>query len=103
MSGIAGQFFRPFGFTVTVAVLFSLLVARTLTPMMAAYMLKPHEERPSKRRAIVMPWYLGRVRWCLEHRWKTLGAASLIIAACWRCSRCCRRRSRRPATTGLRA
>ncbi len=50
MSGIAGQFFRPFGFTVTVAVLFSLLVARTLTPMMAAYMLKPHEERASKRK-----------------------------------------------------
>ncbi len=81
MSGIAGQFFRPFGFTVTVAVLFSLLVARTLTPMMAAYMLKPHEERPSKRRAIVMPWYLGRVRWCLENRWKTLGAATLIIGS----------------------
>jgi hydrophobe/amphiphile efflux-1 (HAE1) family protein len=80
MSGIAGQFFRPFGFTVTVAVLFSLLVARTLTPMMAAYMLKPHEERP-KRKAIVMPWYLGRVRWCLENRWKTLGAATLIIGS----------------------
>jgi multidrug efflux pump subunit AcrB len=78
MSGIAGQFFRPFGFTVTVAVLFSLLVARTLTPMMAAYFLKPHEERP-KRRAIIMPWYLDRVRWCLTNRWKTLGAATLII------------------------
>jgi multidrug efflux pump subunit AcrB len=80
MSGIAGQFFRPFGFTVTVAVLFSLLVARTLTPMMAAYMLKPHEERP-KRKAIIMPWYLGRVRWCLDNRWKTLGTATLIIGS----------------------
>jgi multidrug efflux pump subunit AcrB len=78
MSGIAGQFFRPFGFTVTIAVLFSLLVARTLTPMMAAYFLKPHEERV-KRKAVIMPWYLGRVRWCLENRWKTLGVASLII------------------------
>ncbi len=78
MSGIAGQFFRPFGFTVTMAVLFSLLVARTLTPMMAAYFLKPHEERV-KRKAIIMPWYLGRVRWCLENRWKTLGVATLII------------------------
>ncbi len=45
MSGIPGQFFKPFGFTATIAVLFSLLVARMLTPMMAAYMLKPHEER----------------------------------------------------------
>jgi multidrug efflux pump subunit AcrB len=80
MSGIAGQFFRPFGFTVTVAVLFSLLVARTLTPMMAAYFLKPHEERP-KGKARIMPWYLGRVRWCLNNRWKTLGAATLIIGS----------------------
>jgi multidrug efflux pump subunit AcrB len=78
MSGIAGQFFRPFGFTVTVSVLFSLLVARTLTPMMAAYFLKPHEERP-KGRAIIMPRYLAAVRWCLENRWKTLGVATLTI------------------------
>ena len=43
MSGIAGEFFGPFSFTVVVAVLCSLLVARTLTPMMAAYFLKPHD------------------------------------------------------------
>jgi len=78
MSGIAGQFFRPFGFTVTVSVLFSLLVARTLTPMMAAYFLKPHEERP-RGPARIMPLYLAAVRWCLNHRWKTLGAATAII------------------------
>jgi multidrug efflux pump subunit AcrB len=77
MSGIAGEFFAPFGFTVTVAVLFSLLVARTLTPMMAAYMLAPHERPPGKQR--VMNWYLDRVRWCLANRWKTLGAATVII------------------------
>ncbi|HZF29214.1 MAG TPA: efflux RND transporter permease subunit [Gammaproteobacteria bacterium] len=79
MSGIAGQFFRPFGFTVTVAVLFSLLVARTLTPMMAAYFLKPHDEPVTTPR--IMTWYLGRVRWCLEHRWKTLSAATVIIGS----------------------
>jgi hydrophobe/amphiphile efflux-1 (HAE1) family protein len=77
MSGIAGEFFRPFGFTVTVAVLFSLLVARTLTPMMAAYFLKPHDEPVTQPR--IMTWYLGRVRWCLAHRWKTLGVATLVI------------------------
>jgi multidrug efflux pump subunit AcrB len=77
MSGIAGQFFAPFGFTVTVAVLFSLLVARTLTPMVAAYVLKPHEE--VVRKARIMPWYLDRVRWCLRHRWWTLGAATVVI------------------------
>jgi hydrophobe/amphiphile efflux-1 (HAE1) family protein len=77
MSGIAGEFFRPFGFTVTVAVLFSLLVARTLTPMMAAYFLKPHDRpvQPSR----VMTWYLEKVRWCLANRWKTLGVATVAI------------------------
>jgi multidrug efflux pump subunit AcrB len=79
MSGIAGEFFGPFSFTVVVAVLCSLLVARTLTPMMAAYFLKPHDrpERPSR----IMTWYLGRVRWCLAHRWATLGVASLAIGS----------------------
>src|SRR5690606_20908435 len=76
---IAGRFFSPFGFTVTVAVLFSLLVARTLTPMMAAYFLKPHDEPVGVPR--IMRWYLARARWCLEHRWTTLGVATLLILA----------------------
>lgn len=46
MGGIAGQYFKQFGLTVAVAVFFSLMVARLITPMMAAYLLKqvPHEE-----------------------------------------------------------
>lgn len=40
MGGIPGQFFRQFGLTVAVAVFFSLVVARLLTPMMAAYWMK---------------------------------------------------------------
>ena len=79
MSGIAGEFFGPFSFTVVVAVLCSLLVARTLTPMMAAYFLKPHDrpERPAR----IMAWYLERVRWCLAHRWITLGVATVAIGS----------------------
>ncbi len=79
MSGIAGEFFGPFSFTVVVAVLCSLLVARTLTPMMAAYFLKPHDrpERPAR----IMTWYLERVRWCLAHRWITLGVATAAIGS----------------------
>jgi len=48
MPGIAGQFFKQFGITVSVQVLFSLLVARMVTPMLAAYFLrpKPHREKP---------------------------------------------------------
>ena len=41
MGGIAGQYFKQFGLVVAVAVLFSLLVARLITPMMAAYIMRP--------------------------------------------------------------
>ena len=46
MSGVAGQYFKQFGLTVAASVLFSLLVARLITPMMAAYLMRPvkHEE-----------------------------------------------------------
>jgi hydrophobe/amphiphile efflux-1 (HAE1) family protein len=49
MGGIVGQYFKQFGMTVAVAVLFSLLVARLITPMMAAYFMRSHgheEEKP---------------------------------------------------------
>lgn len=39
MAGIPGQYFRQFGLTVAIAVMFSLLVARLITPMMAAYLM----------------------------------------------------------------
>ncbi len=40
MGGIAGQYFRQFGLTVAIAVFFSLLVARLITPLVAAYFLR---------------------------------------------------------------
>jgi hydrophobe/amphiphile efflux-1 (HAE1) family protein len=48
MAGIAGQYFKQFGLTVAVAVLFSLLVARLITPMMAAYFMRPVKHREAK-------------------------------------------------------
>ena len=42
MGGIAGQYFKQFGLTVAVAVFFSLLVARLITPMLAAYFFHAH-------------------------------------------------------------
>src|SRR6202008_1240206 len=44
MSSVPGQFFRQFGISVAIAVVFSLLVARLLTPVMGAYFLKPQKE-----------------------------------------------------------
>ncbi|RRN80551.1 efflux RND transporter permease subunit [Pseudoxanthomonas sp. SGD-10] len=79
MPGVAGKFFREFGWTAATAVLFSLLVARLLTPMMAAYLLKPHgrEERDSR----LMRWYLGWVDAALRHRARTLWIATGLFVA----------------------
>lgn len=80
MPGIPGKFFREFGWTAATAVLFSLAVARLLTPMMAAYQLKakPHREEDSP----LMKRYLGWVDWALHHRALTLwGAFAMFIAS----------------------
>ena len=50
MGGIAGQYFRQFGLTVAVAVLFSLLVARLITPVVAAYFMRSHAGTERGRR-----------------------------------------------------
>ena len=77
MPGIAGKFFLEFGWTAATAVIFSLMVARLLTPMMAAYQLKakPHVEKESK----LMARYLRLVEWALANRYKTLGLALLMF------------------------
>jgi hydrophobe/amphiphile efflux-1 (HAE1) family protein len=79
MSGVPGLFFRQFGWTAVVAVLMSLLVARALTPMLAALVLKPsaHAEHAGVR---FTHGYLAAVRWCLAHRGATLAGATLFLA-----------------------
>ncbi|SCW74068.1 efflux RND transporter permease subunit [Ancylobacter rudongensis] len=66
MSGIPGLIFRQFGVTAAVAVLASLLVARLVTPMMAAYMMKvhPHEQKDGR----IMRAYMAFMKGCLHRR-----------------------------------
>ncbi|EUB99961.1 acriflavin resistance protein [Rhizobium sp. CF080] len=78
MSGIPGLVFRQFGVTAAVAVLASLLVARFLTPMMAAYIMKPHgEEKPD---GWLMRTYLKAVRGCLRFRKLTVVGIVIFMA-----------------------
>ncbi len=79
MSGIPGLFFKQFGWTAVLAVIASLLVARLLTPMMAAYLLKPTKKRHQED-GRVMRRYMSTMRWCLNHR-KTTAIASCIFFA----------------------
>ncbi|HSH98027.1 MAG: efflux RND transporter permease subunit [Methylophilaceae bacterium] len=79
MSGIPGKFFKQFGWTAAIAVLTSLLVARLLTPMMAAYLLK--DQPAHKEDGTVMKRYLGAVRWCLTHPVLTSIATAIFFIA----------------------
>jgi multidrug efflux pump subunit AcrB len=78
MSGIPGLFFKQFGWTAVLAVLASLLVARLLTPMMAAYLLKPAKHTEHKD-GWIMQRYLRIMRWCLTHRMITAIASGVFF------------------------
>jgi hydrophobe/amphiphile efflux-1 (HAE1) family protein len=78
LGGLVGQFFIQFGFTVAMAVFMSLLVARLISPLLAAYTLKPHAGLRSAD-GPVMEWYLRALRWSVEHRGKTLLAGLMIF------------------------
>lgn len=67
MGGIPGKFFEPFGMTAAIAVFFSLVVARLLTPMMAAYFLKAPKHH-AEADGWIMRNYLVAMKWCLRHR-----------------------------------
>ncbi len=70
MPGQVGLFFREFGWTAAVAVMFSLLVARLLTPMLAAYFMtgEPHRATDAAWLDVYMRW----VEAALRHRRRTL-------------------------------
>ena len=99
MAGIPGKFFKQFGWTASLAVFASLLVARALTPMMAAYIMKPivtAENKPAwarKNRVFSAVWgwmnnsqepawlntYQRWAAWCIRFRWVTAAAAGLFF------------------------
>src|SRR3954447_18789951 len=65
MPGIAGQYFKAFGFTVVLSVLMSLLVARMITPLVAAYFLRSHGAQPHANWKW-MDFYLKVLNWSLD-------------------------------------
>jgi multidrug efflux pump subunit AcrB len=79
MSGVAGLFFKQFGWTAVIAVLASLMVARLITPIMAAKLLKPGTHTANEQDGPLMQRYLRLARWCLHHRGKTMAAAAAFF------------------------
>jgi multidrug efflux pump subunit AcrB len=79
MPGIPGQFFKAFSIAVCSAVFFSLVVARLLTPLMAAYLLKPTGKE--HRDPAWVQYYTRMLNWTLRHRWITIFAGMVFFIA----------------------
>jgi hydrophobic/amphiphilic exporter-1 (mainly G- bacteria), HAE1 family len=91
ISGVAGQWFRPFALTIACAVLVSLLVSFSLDPMMSAYWPEPHNVKKgwlTRKLDQFNAWfdrqavrYQGVIGWTLDHPWTTVGIALLTLVA----------------------
>ena len=80
MSGVPGKFFVQFGWTAAISVFISLVVARLLTPMMSAYILKApkREHKDGRWVEIYMRWVKG----ALKHRiWTTIAATVFLVGS----------------------
>ncbi|VTZ27317.1 Acriflavin resistance protein [Methylocella tundrae] len=79
MSNIAGQYFKQFGLTVSAEVLFSLLAARLITPMLAAYFLKTQGREETAEGKLTQRY--GRlVAWSVRRRYRTVGIGLVLFA-----------------------
>ena len=81
MGSIAGQFFKQFGVTVSVQVFFSLLAARFVTPMLAAYFLKPSRHNAEKPPGLIMRTYGKALGWSVRHHVVTVMIGIILFAA----------------------
>ena len=94
MGGSVGKFFKPFGITVSAAVLTSLLVARTLSPVLSVYWLKAKPTKTNKQnnnnqnnfpipdlRSLIVKPYYQLLKWSLNHRKIVVGIALLSFIA----------------------
>jgi hydrophobe/amphiphile efflux-1 (HAE1) family protein len=77
MGGIAGQYFKQFGLVVAAAVFFSLLVARLVTPLLAAYFLRAHHQE--EKEGFILRTYTRLVAWSVAHRYKSVALGILIF------------------------
>ena len=92
ISGIAGQWFRPFALTIACAVLVSLLVSFSLDPMLSAFWPEPHHSDRkgwiTRKLTTFNEWfdrqavrYQGVVGWTLDHPWMTMALALTTFVA----------------------
>jgi multidrug efflux pump len=88
MGGIVGRLFREFAITLSTAILVSMVISLSTTPMMCAYLLRNEHTREHGRmyhaseRVFegLLSWYRGSLRWVLQNSFLTLTVLFLTIA-----------------------
>jgi multidrug efflux pump len=90
MGGLIGRLFREFAVTVSMAIIISGVVSLTLTPMMCAWLLGPHQTAAKESRLVAAlergfettrDWYAKSLRWSLRHRLFTVSVMAASMAA----------------------
>jgi len=87
MGGVLGQFFKPFGITISAAMIASMLVARTLSPVLSVYWLRANNKATTQQ-PTTKNWmdrlnqaYYNLLNWSLNHRWLVIGLSLLTFVA----------------------
>jgi multidrug efflux pump subunit AcrB len=80
MGGLIGNFFLPFGMTVTYALISSFVVAITIVPVLAYLFIRRQHLPPAQEESTLQRAYTPILRWALGNRFLTLGAAAVIFA-----------------------
>jgi HAE1 family hydrophobic/amphiphilic exporter-1 len=74
-----GMFFKEFGLTVALAAFFSLIVARLITPMMAAFLLKSKGHDSEAKPGAFTRTYHDALNWSIRHPWNTVGMGLAVF------------------------
>ncbi len=84
LGGVEGRLLRPLGFAYVVAILASLLVAVTVTPVLCAYLLPTSKAVETEDESTLVVWlkarYLSVLRPVIAHPWRVLGGAGVALA-----------------------
>ncbi len=87
LSSVTGRMLFQFGLTASVAILVSLLVSFSLTPMMCSRLLRPAKaegDQPASRRGFyhwIEVGYMVSLRWAMRRRWLVLAISLAVIAS----------------------
>ena len=84
LEGLEGKMFRPMAITVCSAILGSLLLSLTAVPVFASYLLKPHKEHEGGWFIKLRARYGRHLADAMNHRWRTLSVALVVVTAAHR-------------------